>query len=206
MPATLLVVALRPASKTLSSLTGIVVAVAVLWLLLNFVYAPSCGRFACSYVPSWWPQAQADTIAGGCPDGLKGAATDAGWAADRMSSIADEKVTTMLAYDEDGAEHRFVSGRDADEANVVKTLEDMKYPPNPVGQYPAASHVEAKIAYWMRVSGVTHVVAVINNKGGPCSDGDQSCAAIVRVLLPRGSTLEVWWPGQSKPTPLTGGS
>lgn len=38
--------ALRPAGRTLSSLTGIVVLVAVLWLLLNFVYAPSCGRFS----------------------------------------------------------------------------------------------------------------------------------------------------------------
>jgi hypothetical protein len=53
-------VALRPAAKTLSSLTGIVVMAAVLWVLLNFVYAPSCGRFSCSYVPSWWPQAAAD--------------------------------------------------------------------------------------------------------------------------------------------------
>jgi hypothetical protein len=35
---------LRPAGRTLSSLTGIVVMAAVLWLLLNFVYAPSCGR------------------------------------------------------------------------------------------------------------------------------------------------------------------
>ncbi len=52
--------ALRPADKTLSSLTGIVVMAAVLWVLLNFVYAPSCGRFSCSYVPSWWPQAAAD--------------------------------------------------------------------------------------------------------------------------------------------------
>jgi hypothetical protein len=33
--------ALRPAGKTLSSLTGILVMAAVLWLLLNFVYAPT---------------------------------------------------------------------------------------------------------------------------------------------------------------------
>jgi hypothetical protein len=53
--------ALRPAGKTLSSLTGILVMAAVLSLLLNFVYAPGRGRFACSYVPSWWPQAAADS-------------------------------------------------------------------------------------------------------------------------------------------------
>jgi hypothetical protein len=42
-----LTMALRPAGKTLSSLTGILVVAAVLWLILNFVYAPSCGRLAC---------------------------------------------------------------------------------------------------------------------------------------------------------------
>jgi hypothetical protein len=63
--------ALRPASKTLSSLTGIVVMAAALWLILNFVYAPSCGRFACGYVPSWLPQAKVDSAsADGCPDGI----------------------------------------------------------------------------------------------------------------------------------------
>jgi hypothetical protein len=89
--------ALRPAGKTLSSLTGIAVMTTVLWLLLNFVYAPSCGRFACSYVPSWWPQASADPAgAEGCPDSITAAASDAAWAADRIASLrdADAKVTT----------------------------------------------------------------------------------------------------------------
>ena len=52
--------ALKPAGKTLSSLSGIVVMAAVLWALLNFVYTPSCGRFACSYEPYWLPRAAAD--------------------------------------------------------------------------------------------------------------------------------------------------
>lgn len=43
----------------------------MLWLLLNFVYAPSCGRFACSYEPAWIPQAQADS--GSCPDSIEAA-------------------------------------------------------------------------------------------------------------------------------------
>jgi nucleic acid/nucleotide deaminase of polymorphic system toxin len=199
-------VALKPAGKTLSSLTGIVVLAAVLWALLNFVYAPSCGRFSCSYVPSWWPQAQADTIAGSCPDGLRGAATDAGWAADRIASISDEKVTTMLAYDQDGAEHRFASAEDANAEKVVKVLEELKYEPDRTGRYPAASHAEPKLAYWMRTAGVTSVVAVINNDEGVCKRGEQACTAIIRAMLPRGSTLLVWYPGASKPTELTGGS
>src|SRR5262245_5169695 len=105
--------ALRPVSKTLSSLTGVVVLAAVLWLILNFVYAPSCGRFACGYVPSWWPQASAETAnADGCPDNLTTAANDAEWAADRYESIKDTNITTGLFFDEDGTEHRFESGRD----------------------------------------------------------------------------------------------
>jgi hypothetical protein len=61
--------ALRPAGKTLSSLTGVVVMAAVLWLILDFVHAPSCGRFACGYLPSWWPQASA-TTGDACPDNI----------------------------------------------------------------------------------------------------------------------------------------
>jgi hypothetical protein len=70
--------ALRPAGKTLSSLTGILVMAAALWLLLNFVYAPSCGRFACSLEPAWWPQAEADS-GDACPDSISAAADDAKW-------------------------------------------------------------------------------------------------------------------------------
>lgn len=197
--------ALKPAGRTLSSLTGIVVVVAVLWLLLNFVYAPSCGRFGCSYTPSWLPQAQADNVAGGCPDGLKAAATDASWAADRIETIADEKPTVLLAYDQDGAEHRFTSGQDSDEQNVTKALEALKYPPDRSGRYPAATHAEAKLAYWMRETGTTFVVAVINNQKGVCADGPQSCTAIVSTLLPTGAELVVWEPGRPEPRRMKGG-
>lgn len=196
---------LKSSARAWTRLTGIVVVAAGLWALLNFAYAPSCGRFACSYVPSWWPQAQAAT-ASGCPDGLKGAATDAGWAADRIESIQGEKVTTMLAYDEDGAEHRYVSAADADEKLVIKTLQELGHPLDGAGRYPAASHAEAKVAYWMRTTGVTHVVAVINNPKGVCSDADQTCDAVVRKLLPTGAVLDVWEPGKSKPVRLVGGS
>jgi len=197
-------VALKPAGKALSSLTGVVVMAAVLWLLLNFVYAPSCGRYGCSYVPSWWPQAQAD--GDGCPDGLQRAAVDAKWAADRIETIADEKPTVLLAYDEDGTEHRFVSAEDSDERKVVEALEKLKYPPDRAGRYPAASHAEPKVAYWMRETGTTFIVAVINNDEGVCRRGEQACTAIIKTLLPRGSTLLVWYPGASEPTKLTGGS
>ncbi|WP_291413666.1 hypothetical protein [Actinophytocola sp.] len=62
---------------------------AVLWPLLNFVYAPSGGRFACR---SWLPQAEAAT-GDACPESIDEAANDAAWAADRLATIADEPQT-----------------------------------------------------------------------------------------------------------------
>ena len=195
--------ALRPSSKTLSSFTGIVVMAAVLWALLNFLYAPSCGRFSCSYVPSWWPQAQADT-ASGCPNNIGGASSDAGWAADRYASIKGDKLTTGLFYDQDGTEHTITSGAEDVSVRVHDLLKASgKVDMPPVGQHPAATHVEVKAAMMMRESKLTTGVVVINNEEGPCP-GIYSCTRILPVVLAPGSTLTVWWPGMNKQI-FTGG-
>jgi hypothetical protein len=181
----------------MSSLTGIVVVAAVLWLLLNFAYAPSCGRFACSYVPYWVPQAQADS--GGCPDSLQGAATDAGWAADRIASIADEKVTAGLLFDADGEPHTFASAKDADADKALKVGRDAGVFPSSGRPY-VVDHVEMKVAAAMRDSGEKAGVLVINNSEGPCKRSEEgevepaSCLAYLPKLLPAGATLTVWWP------------
>jgi hypothetical protein len=205
-------VALRPAGKTLSSLTGILVMAAVLWLILNFVYAPSCGRFACSYVPSWLPQAQADSATGdGCPDSLEGAATDAEWAADRIESLRekDAKVTTGLFYDPDGTQHNYSSGYDEDSDLAEQALRDAGVEFPPVGRHPAAAHVETKIAALMRENGITYGVVVINNDRGPCgadptAERRFSCGVSVPAILPAGSTLAVWFPGAVEAVMLRG--
>ena len=195
--------ALRSAGKSLSSLTGIVVAVAVLWLLLNFVYAPSCGRFGCSYVPSWWPQAHAGTV-DACPANTGAAANDRNWAADRYATIKDKDPTVGLFYDEDGTEHTITSGGEALSGRIDALLRasgrvDMP----PVGQHPAATHVEVKAAMMMRESALTAGVVVINNEEGPCP-GIYSCTRVLPVVLAPGSTLTVWWPDMQKQT-FTGG-
>lgn len=199
--------ALKPAGKTLSSLTGIVVMAAVLWLLLNFVYAPSCGRFACSYIPSWWPQAAADSASGdGCPDGIEAATTDAEWAADRIASLreADAKLTTGLYYDPDGTEHRVTSGRQDISARIEELPRSSGKVAMPaVGEHPAITHVETKIAMRMREAEVTTGVVVINNEEGPCP-GPFSCQAVLGVVLPAGYTLTVWWPGRTEPQTFAG--
>jgi hypothetical protein len=189
--------ALRPAGKTLSSLTGIVVLAAVLWFLLNFVYAPSCGRFACGYEPAWLPQAQADS--GNCPDSITGAANDAQWAADQIASIADQKPTVGLFYDPDGMPHSFDSQKGAAADKALEVGRD-------AGVFPASGrpnvvdHVEVKVAAAMRHSGEMAGVLVINNSGGPClldNEGTvapMSCLAYLPRLLPAEATLTVWWP------------
>lgn len=196
--------ALRPAGKTLSSLTGILVMAAVLWLILNFVYAPSCGRFACSYVPSWWPQAAANTGGDVCPDDITAAANDARWAAARIEAIKDAKLTTGLFYDPDGTEHRITSGHEDVSARVEDLLRSSgKVAMPPVGAHPAITHVETKVAMLMRETEVTTGVVAINNKEGPCP-GAYSCQAVLGVVLPAGYTLTVWWPERVKPETFTG--
>lgn len=193
--------ALRPAGKTLSSLTGILVMAAVLWLLLNFVYAPSCGRFACGLEPSWWPQAEADSGAA-CPDDITAAANDAEWAADRIASLqdADAKVTSGLFYDKDGTEHTYSSGFDEYADHAEQALRDAGVEFPPVGRHPAAAHVETKIAAIMRENDIPFGVVVINNERGPCgadptTERRFSCGVAVPAILPAGSTLAVWFPG-----------
>lgn len=186
---------------------GILVLAALMFFLLNMFGMAQLGSFGCGFEPQFNVGAPAAEAASeGCPDNLKGAATDAAWAADRTDSIANERPTVLLAYDEDGFEHRFRSAADTDEERVIDTLRELGFPPDRAGNYPAASHAEAKVAYWMREGKVKHVVAVINNRKGVCVDEDQTCDAVVKALLPRGYLLEGWSPGRSKPTQLPGGA
>jgi SCP1.201-like deaminase len=187
--------ALRPAGKTLSSLTGIVVMATVLWLILNFVYAPSCGRFACSMQPAWLPQAQADSES--CPESIDQAAHDPDWAAGRAESIPrTDRKTTGLLYDSDGAEHWYTSGeKDDAAAEAAAVLKEVGAPASPIGTFPAASHVEVKAAAAMRRAEVKHGVLVINHPSGPCT-GDLGCTTALPLVLSEGTTLTVWWPSE----------
>ena len=181
--------ALRPAGKTLSSLTGILVMAAVLWLLLNFVYAPSCGRFGCGYEPAWWPQAAADS-GDVCPDSIDAAANDSTWAADRLDTIADEPQTAGLFYDPDGAVHEFDSSHDADEDQATAALGIV----GPNARLTVASHVVVMVAAAMRSGDITKGVLVINRMTGVCGGGKFSCAEVVPRILPEGAQLIVWSP------------
>jgi hypothetical protein len=165
---------------------------AVLWFLLNFVYAPSCGRFGCSYEPAWLPQAEADSD-DACPDSIDAAADDATWAADQLDTIAEEPQTAGLFYDPDGAVHEFDSSHDADEDQATAALRDLGIV-GPNATLTVASHVEVKVAAAMRSGDITKGVLVINRTTGVCSGGKFSCAEVVPQILPEGAQLIVWSP------------
>lgn len=117
------------------------------FLLLNFVWAPSCGKFSCSYVPSWWPAASADS--GSCPDAISGAMTVAGWAADRLETIAKKKLTAGLFYDPDGASHEFDSSQNDDSRLAYEGGKEIGVF-DPRGPSFLVDHVEVKVAAAMR--------------------------------------------------------
>lgn len=191
--------------NSLGSLLGILVLAALLFLLLNTFGVAQVGRFGCGWTPRFNVGAPtAEAASDGCPSSVNAAASDAEWARDRADSIEGKHVTTGLAYDEDGFEHRFVSGQDRDAAKVAEALRQLGFPTDPAGRYPAATHVEAKVANWMRVGGVRTMVLVINNKKGPCRDAAQTCDAVVRALLPADAKIYVWSPNDQVPTVLRG--
>lgn len=186
--------ALRPAGKTLSSLTGIVVMAAVLWFLLNFLYAPSCGRFSCSYEPAWWPRAAADA-GDGCPGSWQEAIDDEQWLRDRLESVSDKKITTGIAYDEAGEPTTFVSGRDDAAQTALKVGRDAGVLAQNV-RPGVVDHVEVKVAAAMREGDVTHALLIINNELGPCSPDETlpyTCVKIVPRLLAAGAELLLVW-------------
>ncbi|WP_328876415.1 hypothetical protein OHT76_43880 [Streptomyces sp. NBC_00287] len=48
-----------------------------------------------------------------------------------------------------------------------------------------------------------HSTVVINNPNGVCNKA-YNCTQSVEAILPKGWTMDVWYPGASTPTVLTG--
>ncbi|MFE9107618.1 DddA-like double-stranded DNA deaminase toxin [Actinomadura geliboluensis] len=81
---------------------------------------------------------------------------------------------------------------------------DMLNPP--AGAHESITHVETKLAWRMRQTGVKSLDVVINHAGGPCT-GKYSCSAAVGAILPKGSRLTVWFrnaEGAMQNVPLVG--
>ena len=111
-----------------------------LFLLLNTLWLPGVGRFSCSWVPWFAPQARAGDD---CPGSLRAAWDDAEWAAGRFAEIEDDHRTTGLFYDGSGRRRKYDSrdekGTDAERARNV--LREVGAPAARNGSFPAATHV-----------------------------------------------------------------
>lgn len=153
-------------------------------------YDGSASQFGCD-----GGSATAHADSGDCPDNIDTAAGDAQWAGDRIASIpGTTSATTGLFYDVDGHETRYTSGQEDISTRIdtfLRASGAVRMPP--VGQHPAATHVEAKVAVTMREQHVHQGVVVINNPEGPCP-GAYSWQHVLDVLLPPGASLTVWWP------------
>jgi hypothetical protein len=172
----------------------LLVAVAIGVLAWIFV-VPSCSTtFGCESAPA---TAHADS--GSCPDDIDDAAADADWAADRITTIKDDPITTGLLYDEDGTEHRIETGESGHAFEraweYLKPYAGKQITDKPAGKQ-AAGHVETKAAALMRDAEQTTGVLVMNNPDGPCTYvSGAGCLIAIRLILPKGSSLVVWWPG-----------
>lgn len=111
------------------------------------------------------------------------------------ATIQDRRLTAGHFYDEDGIEHEFTSGDEKGVAaqRVVTVLQEQGVQPNRAGRYPAASHVETKVAALMRETGIENGVLVINNRAGPCGPSAEGTSRmdVLRSILPAGSHLRV---------------
>ncbi|MFI1386428.1 DddA-like double-stranded DNA deaminase toxin [Embleya sp. NPDC020886] len=96
------------------------------------------------------------------------------------------------------------SSRDAEYTAIdglLRVTPDAPHPrDNPMNMHPAASHVEAKVAWRMWGNSkdprhIMHAHVIINNSEGPCKRSNIGCEWTVPWVLPPNSSLTVWYPG-----------
>ncbi|MFI1331855.1 putative T7SS-secreted protein [Streptomyces sp. NPDC020845] len=126
---------------------------------------------------------------------------------DTQQELANKRVTTGRGFDQNGnpVAPEITSGNDdlADSVNrYLAHSPDVPKLPVPGAKFASAAHVETKYAMWMRQNNVTEMQVVINNNyvcGPP-----MGCQTMVSAVLPRGSTMTVWYVGSDVPIVLKG--
>ncbi|MEU6380316.1 DddA-like double-stranded DNA deaminase toxin [Streptomyces sp. NPDC046909] len=131
---------------------------------------------------------------------------DPKFVSDALRAISGKRITTGQIFGGDGKQiaDEITSGSDDLAKSAQGYLEGSPSIRNlPKGaKYASADHVEAKYAAWMRNNGVTDAHVVINHNyvcGPPLG-----CQVSVPAILPRGSTMTVWYPGAGSPMRLSG--
>ncbi|WP_148283070.1 MULTISPECIES: DddA-like double-stranded DNA deaminase toxin [Kitasatospora] len=129
-----------------------------------------------------------------------------GFVSDAANSLSGRRITTGQIFDASGnpigPEITSGGGSLADRAqSYLADSPNIRNLPAKA-RYASADHVEAQYAVWMRENGVTDASVVINQNyvcGLPLG-----CQAAVPAILPRGSTMTVWYPGSGSPIVLRG--
>ncbi len=124
-----------------------------------------------------------------------------------LGELAGKRVTTGRIIDSSGnaISDDIEAGGSSDLVSDTDSyLREHGNPINPrAAVYPAAQHVEAQYAMWMRQNGVTSATVVMNNSAGVCG-GPYGCQGAIREILPVGSSMTVWYPGAENPTVIRG--
>jgi SCP1.201-like deaminase len=169
---------------------GLVIAVVVVVVAVFHSYHRNC-------------QTVGMGVADADEDCLHQDAISTGWAEAQQQLLAMSwaPVTTGLLFTEATGEDpiTLTSGQSGEEFQLalqyLQTYPSSVVKDRPQGQQ-AAGHAEAKAAALMRHDGDSYGVLVINNPDGPCPYvSDIGCEVAMRLILPKGSTLVVWWPG-----------
>lgn len=116
-------------------------------------------------------------------DELPTRASDADRTVGQVVNISDTGVSKVGAP--------FRSGHASASGDINEFLMGSPHIANPrSGPHASISHVETKLAWNMRQSGIASADVVVNHSGGPCT-GPFSCSRAVEAILPANSTLTV---------------
>jgi hypothetical protein len=166
--------------------------------------------FVVGYATGHWPSTKNCTLLGTGianadtnEDCLHQDAISAKWAEAQQQQLqlAGARVTTGLLYTETNGEDptTITSGQSGTEFDLASQYLRAKagsiIRDQPPGRQ-AAGHVEPKAAALMHHDRHAYGVLVINNDEGPCTwASGPGCVALIELILPKGSTMVVWWPG-----------
>lgn len=169
--------------------------------------------FIIGYVTGHWPGTKNCTVLGAGvahadtnDDCLHQDAISTRWAEAQQQQLTMSwaTITTGLLFTEANGEDptTLTSGQSGDAFDLaLQRLQSNST--RPQGSRQAAGHVEPKAAALMQREGDTYGVLVINS--APCTYAfGIGCIRASALILPKGSTVVVWWPGTDKPATIEG--
>jgi hypothetical protein len=117
--------------------------------------------------------------------------------AERQREQLPKYITSGIYVDPDGNTEIVQSGQEVNGTHqqVADHLRNLGFPAGPRGRVTMGEHVEGKVAWRQRNSGVDHVELVVNNE---MCQGMYSCRKLVPFILKPGQTLVIHDPVTSR--------